>query len=62
MPNHDRDPQVANDPHDPLALTKETLGDLDLEPGDADAVKGGALPTTLVCISTSKAAQVGEIR
>lgn len=62
MPGQDREAQSPDAQQDALELNKETLGDLDVEAKDTDDVKGGALPTTIICVSTSKAIDADRIR
>lgn len=50
MPN--QDPKSRNTTNGALELNKETLQDLDLEPGDAANVKGGVL--SIVSANTYK--------
>ena len=51
MSNDKREPDNT-EPAAPLALNKETLGDLDVEAEDAYGVKGGA-PSTIACMLPS---------
>jgi hypothetical protein len=53
MLTNDRDAQTASqlDP-DSLELNKETLGDLDVEPGDAERIRGGAITTSSTGLTT----------